>query len=72
LAQSKIPVRSNASSTGAFLDLRPGQAEFEDTRTTEGGCFVTVRPSGVDGWKVEQRGTCDLPWGTVFAGTYKR
>ncbi|MCJ2033833.1 lysozyme inhibitor LprI family protein [Methylobacterium sp. J-068] len=56
----------NTIGTGGFLDLRRGKAEFTDR-----GCIVSVHPEGRDAWQVDQRGTCDLPSGTVYAGTYR-
>ncbi|MCJ2046016.1 hypothetical protein MKK58_15990 [Methylobacterium sp. J-078] len=56
----------NATGTGGFLDLRRGKAEITDR-----GCLVTVHPEGSDAWQVDQRGTCDLPSGTGYAGTYR-
>jgi uncharacterized protein YecT (DUF1311 family) len=56
----------NATGTGGFLDLRRGKAEITDR-----GCIVTVHPEGRDAWRVDQRGTCDLPSGTVYAGIYR-
>lgn len=50
----------------AFLDLRRGMAE-----TPVRGCILGVRPYGSGGWTVTQRGRCDLPRGTVFAGRYR-
>ena len=63
----------NVGNTAAFVDLREGRAEFTDFGTRhDGGCIVTVNRIDVDHWKVDQRGSCDLSWGTLFAGTYQR
>lgn len=56
-----------AAGTDAFLDLRHGPAV-----TTRDGCTLTVRPLAGDRWEIAQAGACDLPGGTVYAGTYAR
>jgi hypothetical protein len=55
------------AATDAFLDLRKGPAAFAD-----GPCRLTVERLDADRWKVTQAGTCELPGGTQYGGTYRR